>query len=291
MPRYKRLVGKFILLWMLRRQQQLQQRQQQDDVAIADSASKPLDSELFVDVVAASSQQREEEDKEERRKRRRERRALRALLEEQQQHEQEEQRERKSMPPRSRTFSFEDAPTAIENPLLSNSDNNNSDKVDDSNPVKFQIGPSSPFSEDIEEEDEEAEAEESVELRKSRSGNDLITESMLSTSTPSTSRKPRKKKSSGSYLANLINPTYKSRSYDFKRLFKQVEDERLIVDYSCALQKDILVHGRLYATKRHLCFYANIFRWETSLVIRWVDVVAINREKTALVIPNAIQVT
>lgn len=34
-------------------------------------------------------------------------------------------------------------------------------------------------------------------------------------------------------------------------------------DYSCALQKDILVHGRLYASQNYLCFYANIFRWET----------------------------
>lgn len=36
-------------------------------------------------------------------------------------------------------------------------------------------------------------------------------------------------------------------------------------DYSCALQKDILVHGRLYASQNYLCFYANIFRWETSV--------------------------
>ena len=36
-----------------------------------------------------------------------------------------------------------------------------------------------------------------------------------------------------------------------------------VADYSCALQKDILVHGRLYASQHYLCFYANIFRWET----------------------------
>ena len=38
-----------------------------------------------------------------------------------------------------------------------------------------------------------------------------------------------------------------------------------VADYSCALQKDILVHGRLYASQHYLCFYANIFRWETSV--------------------------
>jgi len=34
-------------------------------------------------------------------------------------------------------------------------------------------------------------------------------------------------------------------------------------DYSCALQRDILIHGRLYVTQNWLCFYANIFSWET----------------------------
>ena len=47
---------------------------------------------------------------------------------------------------------------------------------------------------------------------------------------------------------------------------------------------------RLYATVNYLCFYANIFRWETSVALRWKDVNGLTKEKTALVIPNAIQV-
>ncbi|CAG5002643.1 unnamed protein product [Parnassius apollo] len=90
---------------------------------------------------------------------------------------------------------------------------------------------------------------------------------------------------------NSLYPTYKSKSEDFKRLFKDLPDEeRLIVDYSCALQKDILAHGRLYASQNYMCFYANIFGWETSMTLRWKDVTAITKEKTALVIPNAILV-
>lgn len=64
-----------------------------------------------------------------------------------------------------------------------------------------------------------------------------------------------------------------------------------ILDYSCAVQRDILVHGRLYVSQNYLCFYANIFRWETCLCIKWKDVTAITKEKTARVIPNAILVT
>ena len=36
-------------------------------------------------------------------------------------------------------------------------------------------------------------------------------------------------------------------------------------DYSCALQKDILLQGRLYLSENWLCFYSNIFRWETTV--------------------------
>lgn len=64
-----------------------------------------------------------------------------------------------------------------------------------------------------------------------------------------------------------------------------------IADYSCALQKEILVHGRLYVTQNYLCFYANIFGWETNLTLRWKEVSAITKEKTALVIPNAVLIS
>ena len=62
------------------------------------------------------------------------------------------------------------------------------------------------------------------------------------------------------------------------------------MDYSCALQRDILLQGRIYVTQNFLCFYANIFRWETLVQLRWKDVTAVTKEKTALVIPNAVQI-
>lgn len=35
--------------------------------------------------------------------------------------------------------------------------------------------------------------------------------------------------------------------------------------YSCAWQKDILVHGRLHLTQNLICFYSNILGWETKV--------------------------
>lgn len=38
-----------------------------------------------------------------------------------------------------------------------------------------------------------------------------------------------------------------------------------VSDYSCALQRDILVQGRLYVSQNHICFYAKIIAWETNV--------------------------
>ncbi|XP_029313416.1 protein Aster-C [Cottoperca gobio] len=85
-------------------------------------------------------------------------------------------------------------------------------------------------------------------------------------------------------------PTYKQRFDEFKKLFKELpESERLIVDYTCALQRDILLQGRLYLAENWLCFYSNVFRG-TKITLTLKDITAMTREKTARLIPNAIQI-
>ncbi|KAI9231303.1 MAG: GRAM domain-containing protein, partial [Podila humilis] len=81
------------------------------------------------------------------------------------------------------------------------------------------------------------------------------------------------------------------RFTDFHSLFRSVpEEEKLIEDYGCALQKEILVQGRLYISENHICFNANIFGWVTNLVIAFSEVTAIEKRMTAFVIPNAISI-
>ncbi|XP_058865108.1 protein Aster-A-like isoform X2 [Acipenser ruthenus] len=90
---------------------------------------------------------------------------------------------------------------------------------------------------------------------------------------------------------NVLSPTYKQRNEDFRKIFKKLpETERLIVDYSCALQKDILLQGRLYLSENWICFHSNIFRWETTITLQLKDVSTLTKEKTAKLIPNAIQI-
>ncbi|ORZ29141.1 GRAM domain-domain-containing protein, partial [Catenaria anguillulae PL171] len=82
-----------------------------------------------------------------------------------------------------------------------------------------------------------------------------------------------------------------SKNHAFHAIFKHLPlDEFLIEDFSCALQKEILVQGRLYLTERHICFHAVIFGWVTSVQIPLADVTLIEKRVTALIFPNAIEV-
>lgn len=81
------------------------------------------------------------------------------------------------------------------------------------------------------------------------------------------------------------------RNKDFHQLFRSVpENDSLIEDYGCALQKEILLQGRMYVSEGHICFNSNIFGWITTLVISFDEVVSIEKKMTAVVFPNAIAI-
>ncbi|KAI8143341.1 GRAM domain-containing protein [Fennellomyces sp. T-0311] len=125
-----------------------------------------------------------------------------------------------------------------------------------------------------------------------------------STSTPVLSRKylpvPSTPQSRRSSLSNssvdLSKGDYKMASHkrntEFHALFRSVPDtDRLLDDYGCALQKEILIQGRMYISESHICFNANIFGWVTNLVIDFADIIEIEKRTTAIFIPNAIQIS
>lgn len=83
----------------------------------------------------------------------------------------------------------------------------------------------------------------------------------------------------------------KKRNRDFHNSFRSVpEDDYLIEDYSCALQREILLAGRIYISEGHICFSSNILGWVTTLIISFDEVVSVEKETTAMVFPNAIAI-
>ncbi|KAF0457168.1 gram domain-containing protein [Gigaspora margarita] len=82
------------------------------------------------------------------------------------------------------------------------------------------------------------------------------------------------------------------RNREYHSFFKSIPcNEYLLNDYGCALQKEILLQGRIYVSLNHICFHANILGWVTDVVIPFSDIKCIEKKMTALVIPNAIQIT
>ena len=61
-------------------------------------------------------------------------------------------------------------------------------------------------------------------------------------------------------------------------------------DFSCAIERKILLHGRLYVTERFICFYSNLFGFEKKIKIPYSHITCITKEYTAVFIPNAIAV-
>ncbi|KAJ7499471.1 hypothetical protein FB451DRAFT_1334859 [Mycena latifolia] len=81
------------------------------------------------------------------------------------------------------------------------------------------------------------------------------------------------------------------RNADFHELFPGIpEGDYLIEDYGCALQREILIQGRIYVSENHICFHANIFGWVTDLLIPIYEITTLEKRMTAFVIPNAIRV-
>ncbi|KAJ7718294.1 hypothetical protein DFH07DRAFT_334465 [Mycena maculata] len=81
------------------------------------------------------------------------------------------------------------------------------------------------------------------------------------------------------------------RNADFHELFPGIpEGDYLIDDYGCALQREILIQGRIYVSENHLCFHANIFGWVTDLLIPIYEITTLEKKMTAFVIPNAIRI-
>lgn len=83
----------------------------------------------------------------------------------------------------------------------------------------------------------------------------------------------------------------KKRNRDFHQLFRSIpEDDYLIEDYSCALQREIILAGRMYVSESHICFSSNILGWVTTLIISFDEIVSVEKENTAMVFPNAIAI-
>lgn len=80
------------------------------------------------------------------------------------------------------------------------------------------------------------------------------------------------------------------RSEEYRQLFRLPPEEVLVQDFNCACQENILIQGHMYLFVHYLCFYSNIFGFETKKIIHFGDITSVKRAKTAGIFPNAIEI-
>ncbi|CAA7021943.1 unnamed protein product [Microthlaspi erraticum] len=100
-----------------------------------------------------------------------------------------------------------------------------------------------------------------------------------STSSPSPSR------GGGENQSEVI-----SKSEEYRQLFRLPADEVLVQDFNCACQESILLQGHMYLFIHYICFYSNIFGYETKKIIPFAEISCVKRAKTAGIFPNAIEI-
>lgn len=92
----------------------------------------------------------------------------------------------------------------------------------------------------------------------------------------------------GNFKDMISNIGIGNKSKLFQKLGQS--DSELITDYSCALCQGSLIHGRMYLSKDHLLFYANIFGWERLVTLEWMNIDTIKRCRTSLITPKMIKI-
>lgn len=80
------------------------------------------------------------------------------------------------------------------------------------------------------------------------------------------------------------------RSEEYRQLFRLPPDELLIQDFNCALQENFLLQGHMYLFAHYICFYSNLFGFETKKIIPFNEITSVRRAKAAAIFPTAIEI-
>ncbi|XP_016103759.1 GRAM domain-containing protein 2-like isoform X2 [Sinocyclocheilus grahami] len=88
-----------------------------------------------------------------------------------------------------------------------------------------------------------------------------------------------------------VRNSFKSHNKTFHKLFPEVpETEDLEHVHTCALQKEVIYHGKMYLSSQHICFHSSVLLKDTKVMIHMSSVQSIKKKHTAKIVPNAIAV-
>ncbi|XP_040911402.1 GRAM domain-containing protein 2B-like isoform X3 [Toxotes jaculatrix] len=79
------------------------------------------------------------------------------------------------------------------------------------------------------------------------------------------------------------NHSFLKHNKSFHKLFPEIpEGENLTHTFTCALQKEVLYHGKLFVSESHVCFHSSVLLKDTKVVIPTSSVSEVKKHNSAL---------
>ncbi|XP_050766758.1 GRAM domain-containing protein 2A-like [Gymnogyps californianus] len=81
------------------------------------------------------------------------------------------------------------------------------------------------------------------------------------------------------------------RAAGYRKAFGELaEREALLACFSCAWQREVPYHGRLYISSRHICFHSSLLLKDIKAVVPVTSISVLKKTNTALLVPNALSI-
>ncbi|XP_044074233.1 GRAM domain-containing protein 2B-like isoform X4 [Siniperca chuatsi] len=81
----------------------------------------------------------------------------------------------------------------------------------------------------------------------------------------------------------INNHSFLKHNKSFHKLFPEIsEGENLTHSFTCALQKEVLYHGKLFVSETHVCFHSSVLLKDTKVVIPASSVREVKKHNSAL---------
>ncbi|XP_068517500.1 GRAM domain-containing protein 2B-like isoform X4 [Anas acuta] len=88
-----------------------------------------------------------------------------------------------------------------------------------------------------------------------------------------------------------LSSSLNKRSSSFRKAFEEIAGrEALLACFSCAWQREVPYHGRLYVSSGHVCFHASLLLKDIKAVVPVTSICALKKTNTALLVPNALSI-
>ncbi|XP_023129826.1 GRAM domain-containing protein 2B-like isoform X2 [Amphiprion ocellaris] len=82
---------------------------------------------------------------------------------------------------------------------------------------------------------------------------------------------------------SINRQSFSKRNKSFHKLFPEIpEEENLTHTFTCALQKEVLYHGKLFVSENHVCFHSSVLLKDTKVVIPLSSVREVKKHNSAL---------